>query len=76
MLDIWGKNIRHKKITIKSFLEGNLVEEKLNSHFPSDSNLQLPSRASEYRGGQAASINKDQSITAVNDILPRAQACI
>ena len=31
MLDIRGKNIRNKKLAIKSFLEGNLVEEKPNS---------------------------------------------
>ena len=30
MLDIYGKNIRKKKLTIESFLEGNLVEEKPN----------------------------------------------
>ena len=58
------KNIRNKKLTIKSFLEGNLVEEKPNSFI----SLLTPF--------QSDILNKDQIFTAVNDILLRAQACI
>ena len=45
-------------------------------NFPFNSNFQLPSRAGEHSGKISASLNKDQIITAVNDILPRTQACI
>ena len=46
-------------------------------HFPSNCNFQLPSRASEYLGKiRCYSLNKDQIISAVNDILPKTQACI
>ena len=65
MLDIWGENIRNKKLTIKFFLEGNLGEEKTNSFIS-----QLPSKASGKI--RCYSINKDQIIAAVNYILPRA----
>ena len=60
---------------IGSFLERNLVEEKTNSSIslptPTSSSLpELENTVERY----AASLNKDQIITAVNDILPRAQA--
>ena len=41
-------------------------------HFPSNF---LPELVNTIEG-YAASLNQDQIITAVNDILPRAQACI
>ena len=47
----------------------NLVEETPNS---SISLSELVNTVERY----AASLNNDQIITAVNDILPRAQACI
>ena len=53
----------------------NLVAEKPNSSisFPtSNSLLKLENNVERY----AASLNKNQIITAVNDILPRTQACI
>ena len=44
MLDISGKYIRNMKLTIKSFLEGNLVEEKSNSSIslPTPTSNSLP----------------------------------
>ena len=55
----------------------NLVEEKPNS------SISLPSLTFNFLPElvniveiYAASLNKDQIITAVNNILPRAQACI
>ena len=53
----------------------NLVEEKhISSIFLPTSNSfpELVNTVERY----AASLNKDQIITAVNDILPRAQTCI
>ena len=77
MFNVWGNNIRNRKLTIKSFLEENLVEEKPNSYI----SLQTPSSNSlpelvNIVERFAASLSKDQIITTVIDILPRAQACI
>ena len=84
MLDTCGKNIRNKELTIKSFLEGFhklgqnmdywfwsvcLVELRKN---PSNSLPELVNTVARY----TASLNTDQIITAVNDIPPRARACI
>ena len=41
-------------------------------HFPSNSIPELANTAETY----AANLNKDQIITAVNNILPRVQVCI
>ena len=54
-----------------------MVEEKPNSSIyistlTSDSLPELVNTVERYD----ASLNKDQIITAANDILPRAQACI
>ena len=55
----------------------NLVKEEPNSFisFPSPTSNSLPELVNTVEK-YAASFNKDQIITAVNDILPRAQACI
>ena len=52
----------------------NLVEEKPNSSISNLSNSlsELVNTVERY----ATSLNKDQIITAVNEIQPRAQACI
>ena len=58
---------------------GNLVEEKPNSSISEMSTAMNLSRGAELAntvGRYAASLKKAQIITAVNDILPRAQACI
>ena len=55
----------------------NLVEEKPNSSIflPTLTFNSLPELINTVER-YAASLDKDQIITAVNDILPRAQACI
>ena len=55
----------------------NMVEEKLNSSIslptPTSNSLsELVNTVERY----AVTLNNDQIITAVNDILPRAQACL
>ena len=53
-----------------------MVEEKPNSSIslPTPTLNSLPELANTVER-YAASLNKDQIITALNDILPRAQAC-
>ena len=77
MLDIWWKNIRNKKLIIKSFLERYLVEEKpISSIFlPIPTSNSLPELVNSVERYDTR-LNQDQIITAVNDILLRAQACI
>ena len=55
----------------------NLVEEKPNSSIslPALTSNALPELLNPVER-YVASLNKDYTITAVNDILPRAQACI
>ena len=53
----------------------NFVKEKPNSSFSLPCSNSLPELVNTVEG-YAASLNKDQIITPVNDILPRAQACI
>ena len=60
----WIKIIEENIDTVR-----NLVEEK------PDLSISLPKLVNTVEK-YAASLNKDQIITAVNDILSRAQACI
>ena len=75
MLKIWEEKKNKKKLTIKSFLKETWSKKSPTLPFPFQ--LQLPSRAIVNTVGRyAASLNKDQIITAANNILLRAQACI
>ena len=62
---------------MKSFLEGNLVEEKLNYSISlaTQTYNTLPELVNTVEV-YAARFKKYQIITVVNDILPWAQACI
>ena len=48
MLDIWGKHIRNKNLTIKFFLDGNLVDEKPNSFISLPTPFQIQWTAWKY----------------------------
>ena len=65
----WTKIIEENIATVS-----NTVEEKTNSSI-SDHPNSHPELANTMERN-AASLNKDKIITAVNDILQRAQACI
>ena len=51
-------------------------QQKVLIYLSWSTGFSLSSRASEHRGKIRCCLNKDQIITNVNDILPRAQACI
>ena len=68
---------RIKIVEVNIDIVRNLVEEKPISYIslPTSNSNSLPELVNTVES-YAASLNKDQIITAVNDIPPKAQACI
>ena len=77
MLDIRGKISAIKNQRLNLFLKETWSKKNQLFHFPFNSNFQVPSRANKHCGKICSySLEKDQIINAVYDILPWAQACI